>query len=643
MKNKSIFFPLRQTQDPTLRASKENDAFSVYDMQGFSQNNSSLDDDYIVETEHGTEECPKLFLDDGVSYRILASLSLFNKVFFVGKIHIDNGNIDDTFDFCCVSDLTQKNESYSVSSFIYGYFSFPEDNNISLCLCDDNGCTKVFIADGINPLRVVTLNKSTFDIEGDNYIVLSPNEDYSCDVTIKSKKFTQFSGLTTGNQIADIGNRSLITAHDALDVLSVSYDFDRNVTVTPTETSSASFKIGNYSIGLYEGIRNHPRSACVYDSEVIYLTSQNNKANDTSSQSIVVNIKKAYPFSKDYMSVVVKNHTTGEYKESELFFLGRLPISAGNSFTAYTKNTIQIIMGMKNMSTATVVLHTLYATEATTLILDKRTITDFDNDVTVTLNYNDDCYVYTCFVTIDNVRYDIPTSFDVSFTMTNTERLVQEDRILERERTGIVPTHVSVNKGRLLCCTKNDLIVDQNGLNEMIGLIGSSSSAVANEPDDVNDFINQNPESITKNSVALPYTTYMFGYQFKNKYGVWTDILVGDSSSNLDKYRIPIALYADNMTLSTNAYAYYYKGTFFLATRDTSWTLRLTKSNERVLLSSAEVDTMFGIAVTIDGKRLSVKDYVSVSAYYYPTMTVTGLPNNPTITIVDGNIGINFN
>lgn len=642
MKSKSIFFPLRQTQDPTLRATKENDAFSVYDMHGFSQNNSSLDDDYIVETEHGTEECPKLFLDNEVSYRILASLSLFNKVFFVGKAHVDNGLVNDTFDFCCVSDLTQQNESYSVSSFIFGYFSFPEDKNISLCLCDDNGCTKVFIADSVNPLRVVTLNKSTFDIEGDNYIVLSPNNTYSCDVTIKSKKFTQFSGFSTGAQMADIGDRSLITSHDALDVLSVSYDFDRNITVTPTETSSAAFKIGNYSIGLYEGIKNHPRSACVYDSEVIYLTSQNNKANDTSSQSIVVNIKKAYPFSKDYMSVVVKNHATGEYKESELFFLGRLPISAGKSFTAYTKNTIQVIMGMKSLSTATVVLHTLYATEATTLILNKRTITNFDSDVTVTLSATDDCYVYACFVTINNIRYDIPTSFDVSFTMTNAERLVQEDRILERERTGIVPTHVSVSKGRLLCCTKNDLILDQNELNEMIGLIGSASSAIANEPDNINDFINQNPESITKNSVALPYTTYMFGYQFKNKYGVWTDILVGDSSSNLDRYVIPITLSATNMRLSTNAYAYYYKGNFFLVTKDVSWTLSLTAANQTVSLSHAEVDTMFGITIMADKNVLAIKDYVSNDIGMRPSVLTTGLPNTG-MYAVNGYYGIIFN
>lgn len=626
--NKAVFIPLKQTQDATLRATKESDPFDVYGIKGFAQNNTELDGDYIVETELGSKKVGNLFSS---SYKILASLSLYNIVLFVCKVTVDSIE----YDVICTSNLESNT---TPESSIFGDFNLSETDNISLCACDDNGTTKVFIADGRNPLRVIHLNKASLLIEDDNYIVVN---DKNRSVKIKQQSF---SSLKNGNTTITIktGTPQLVTSADALDVLSVAYDYDRGVSVYPKETSSSAFKIGTYSIGLYEGIKGHPRSACIYDSEAIFLTSQTNKQNDVSNQGIKININKAYTFSKDYMSVVVKNNSTGEYKESQLFFLGRLPVSKNKKFTAFVENTINIIKASTTYTTFKLIV--LYSTNGTTLNIKE--VSSITTDTDILLSTTEDSFVYSCYLVSNiNKRWDIPTSFVISFLLTNYEKVVPADKILSRDRTAIIPTQVSISKGRLLCCSKDYVDITQNGMNEIIGLVGSATSisdiGCSVEPDDL---INRNPETIAKNSVALPFSTYMFGYQFRNKYGVWTDILTGDSAANMTKYVIPISLTDTNFRLSSNIYAFVYKGKFFVASTDPEWNFTESVSNNTGTISFDEAKNLFGISVYINNNAITIKDEsastlglssITVDTSGVPNVSVSGDNYNKTLTFTN--------
>jgi len=650
---KSVFFPLTQTQDPTLRSTKESSPYDVYGMKMLSQNVSGLDDDYIVETEPASTflESPFCNVSGKESgFCILGSLSLYNKVLLIMHYASFNSNTTHT-DMIGVYDGTH------ITSFIIGDFGFTTKYSYSLTSCDDNGKTKIFLADGVNPLRVIHIDKASLNLSFDNYVTFIYDKDitYSGDsyksykISVKKKTFDVYKyqnkyhkpifGVITGQSSVNNSKTNplyedvfylkdiLCTSADALDVLSVAYDYDRKVTVQPKESSSASFKIGTYSIGLYEGCLNSPRSACVYDSDAIYLTSQTNKPNDVSNQEIVVKIKKAYAFSKDYMTVVCKNNTTGEYKESEMFFTGRLPIAKGTSFTAYTNNTWQFIKQNKSISDDTnVAVVVLSAIDDS--YLDVGVYNSSQNDISILLSNEYDCFVYACFIVINYVRYDIPVSFEASFSMNNSEKVVPLERILAREKNAIIPTKVTMNKGRLLCCVNNSKIQDQNELNELIGLVGSASSIEIDQKAS-DDFINRNPESITKNSVMLPYTTYMFGYQFKNKYGVWTDILIGDSAANTSRYIMTITLNNNSgkFVLSTSVSVYYYKTNFFMATLANDWSYVLADSHLTGKLSHSEVNNLAGISIAINNNIVTITDAIGADFENDPlVISVSDIP-----------------
>lgn len=539
-----VFLPTKIAQDAKYVLNSKDNVFSAYLMKNFRAELSSPSGDYIISTEKGTtilnEELNylKLYIVGVVSYEKFAVMFVTNNA---GR------------DFIMTTE-----DFVTIKSMIIGCFGFTTNRLIRTTIADCSSHYKCFFADGVHPLRCVLIEKGTYIFKQSYYITLINNgyNSFYVKVFYRTISVTALSSIFSGNiNLSKLTQQicfyRLMTSHDALDALSVSYCFERGIGADKTSSNAGYYKCGTINFAIYDGRVNLPQCNFVEDTQPYYLTSLVNKPNELASTSFIVNVDYHYLFARDFLFITSKEISSlgapPVYKETDKIFYIPLIVQPekyvnDNYCYVYYKKGSSDAYISKKMAAEYQTSNTISKTVVVIYSSNNQTYIDTfsDNDSYVRIKSNSSIAVLAMYIdyNVDNYhwRVDVLIKKQYSIQLTGAEALIEESKIYDRQRRAIIPDDVCMHAEKLFCNVSKNEVDDYTVLNALI-YANKDAISIENITKSISMY-SSDQDNAKDATVFLPDTRYILGYQAKDIYGCWSPILLGESAEKLEE--IPV-------------------------------------------------------------------------------------------------------